>query len=52
MDKITVDIRRLDEPVAYGQYWRRAYDLVSNLYDPDQFRENLRKFYRGEYTFP
>jgi len=52
MDKIAADIQRLDEPVAYHQYWRRVYDLGSNLYDPDRFRENLRKFYRGEYTFP
>jgi hypothetical protein len=29
---------------------RQAYDLLSGLYSTDRFRENLRRFYRGEYT--
>lgn len=52
MDRMPSDIQRLDEPVAYHRCWRPAYDLVSSLYNPDQFRENLRLFYRGQYTFP
>jgi len=52
MEKITADIKRLDEPVAYNECWQRIYDLVCGLYSTEQFRENLRMFYRGEYTFP
>jgi hypothetical protein len=51
-ERIALDIKRLDEPVAYERCWREAYDLVCNLYSTEQFRENLRMFYRGEYTFP
>jgi hypothetical protein len=52
MDRITTDLQRLDEPVAYTRCWRQAYDLLGGLYGTDRFRENLRKFHRGEYTFP
>jgi hypothetical protein len=52
MEKMTADMKRLDEPVAYSRCWRQTYDLVSSLYGTEQFRENLRMFYRGEYTFP
>jgi len=52
MDKIAADLRRLDEPGAYERCWRQAYDLLSELHSTDRFRENLRMFYRGEYTFP
>ena len=51
MERMTADLRRLDEPVAYNRCWRQAYDLVCSLYSTEQFRENLRMFYRGEYTF-
>jgi hypothetical protein len=52
MQKIVLDLRRLDEPRAYHACWRQAYDLLSDLYSTEKFRENLRLFYRGEYTFP
>jgi hypothetical protein len=52
VDKMPADLQRLDEPVAYERCWRQAYDLLSDLYGTDRFRENLRMFYRGEYTFP
>jgi len=52
MDRMAADLQRLDEPVAYERCWRQAYDLQSDLYKTDRFRENLRMFYRGEYTFP
>ncbi len=52
LEKITEDIVRLDEPVAYKQSWQRAYDLLSKQLDTNRFREHLRSFYRGEYTFP
>jgi len=52
VDRMTDDLRRLDEPVAYERCWRLPYDLLSDLYQTERFRENLRMFYRGEYTFP
>jgi hypothetical protein len=52
MERMPVDLRRLDAPIAYDRYWRQAYDLLGGLYSVDQFRKNLRAFYRGEYTFP
>src|SRR5664280_764971 len=51
-EKIVEDIKRLDEPVSYNRCWRQAYELLCGLYSTERFRENLRMFYRGEYTFP
>jgi hypothetical protein len=52
LEKITADIRRLDEPVAYKRCSQQAWDILKDLYSVERFRENLRAFYRGEYTFP
>ena len=52
MDTLTADLKRLDEPQAYNQCWGRTYDLLCRIYNTGRFRENLRMFYRGEYTFP
>jgi len=51
-ERMPVDLQRLDESIAYDRCWRQAYELLSSLYSTDQFRQNLRAFYRGEYTFP
>lgn len=52
MDRMTADLKRLDEPVRYNQCWEPAYSLMCGLYNTDRFRENLRLFYREQYTFP
>lgn len=52
MDRMVEDLRRLDEPLGYNRCWREAYDLLTPLISTDRFRENLRMFYRREYTFP
>lgn len=52
IDRVAKDLQRLDEPVAYERCWRQPYDLLCSLYQTERFRENLRSFYRGEYTFP
>ena len=52
IDRITDDLQRLDEPVAYERCRRLPYDLLADLYSTERFRENLRMFYRGKYTFP
>jgi len=46
------DLQRFDEPEAYNRCWQQAFNLLSDELNTDRFRENLRKFYRGEYTFP
>ena len=52
LDRIAADIRRLDEPVAFTRCWQQTHNLLGELYSTDRFRQNLRQFYRGEYTFP
>lgn len=52
LEKLTADLRRLDEPEAYERCWRQTRELLNELYNIERFRENLRAFYRGEYTFP
>lgn len=52
MEKMPLDLQRLDEPIAYKRCWQQAFDLLSDLYSVEQFRQNLRMFYRREYTFP
>jgi hypothetical protein len=52
LERIVHDLQRLDHPIAYEGCGRQAYDLLSSLYSTSQFRQNLRAFYRGEYTFP
>jgi hypothetical protein len=52
MDRIAADMQRLDEPVAYNHCCQQAYDVLAANSGGARFRENLRLFYRGEYTFP
>lgn len=52
VEHIATDIERLDEPAAYKKCWQETYDLLGELYSVERFRENLRLFYRGQYTFP
>jgi hypothetical protein len=52
IERMPLDLQRLDEPVAYKRCWRQTYDLLNDLYSVDRFRQNLRMFYRAEYTFP
>jgi hypothetical protein len=52
MERMVMDLKRIDEPVAYERCWKQAWDILNGLYSVARFRENLRAFYRGEYTFP
>ena len=52
VDRIADDLRRLNEPAAYARCWRQVHDVLSDHLKTDRFRENLRLFYRGEYTLP
>ena len=51
LENLVTDLKRLDEPQAYTQCWQQTYDLLCGVYSTSRFRENLRMFYRGEYTF-
>jgi hypothetical protein len=51
-ERMAADIERLDEPSRYKECWHRIYALLDGIYDTEEYRENLRKFYMGEYTFP
>jgi hypothetical protein len=52
IENIAIDMRRLDEPGAFKRCWQQTYDLLGELYSTERFRQNLRQFYRGDYTFP
>jgi hypothetical protein len=52
LQRIAEDLQRLDEPRNYQTCWRRGYDLLASIYNADRYRDNLRRFYRAEYTFP
>ena len=50
--KITTDLVRFDNAEIYRERSRDCYELLASLYSVDKFRDNLRKFYLGDYTFP
>lgn len=50
--RIVSDIKRLDEPAAYKRCSQSGYDILIDIINADKFLENLRNFYRGEYTLP
>lgn len=52
VERIAGDLQRLDEPLNYRACWRQEYDLLASIYEIGQYRENLRRFYQEEYTFP
>jgi hypothetical protein len=52
IENITTDMRRLDEEAVYNRCCDKTYELLASMYSTEKFRENLRAFYRGEYTFP
>jgi hypothetical protein len=49
--KICRDIVDLDNEEAYTQYQIEQFDICSKHYDSAIYRENLRSFYEGKYTF-
>lgn len=52
LNKMTADLQRLDEPNAYERCSQQTNEILSSLYSTQKFRENLCRFYTGEYTFP
>jgi hypothetical protein len=51
-ERIVDDLRRLDEPSAYRRCSSQARELLLRKYNNAEYRENLCRFYRGEYSFP
>lgn len=49
--RVVDDIKRFDEASGYSECWKSAFDLLTALYDVRRYRENLRQFYLGNYTF-
>jgi hypothetical protein len=52
LERMPGDLRRLDEPIAYKRAGDKPYELLAALYSTERSRQDLRKFYRREYTFP
>lgn len=50
--KIVDDMRALDFGERYNDCSRQARELANSLYRIEEFRDNLRNFYLGRYTFP
>jgi len=46
------DIDTLDNPIEYTATWRQPYELLCQMYNSKIYRENLRRFYRGDYSYP
>ena len=51
-ERIVADIRRLEsDGIAYEAMRKEHLDLLSRIYSYQDFQDNLRRFYRGEYEF-
>jgi glycosyltransferase involved in cell wall biosynthesis len=44
-------MRNLDNELSYQTYQQVLFRLVSQLYNFEAYKNNIKKFYRGEYTF-
>lgn len=49
-ESIVTDLRLLDSEAAHGALSDEIYDLVSELFSPGVFHNNLRQFYLANYT--
>ena len=52
MSSLPGDIDKLDNPIEYTTAWKQPYELLCRVYNNEIYRENLRRFYRGEYSYP
>ena len=52
MSRLPGDIDKLDNPVEYTTAWKQPYELLCQTYNSEIYRKNLRRFYRGEYSYP
>jgi hypothetical protein len=49
---IKKDISELDEPAAFAAYQKKQFDLCARYYSQEEYRSNIRAFYRGQYSLP
>lgn len=52
LDTIVADIRRLDHQESFNACQRQQFDLCASYYSFEEYRRNILKFYKGEYTLP
>ncbi|MDR1015502.1 MAG: glycosyltransferase [Coriobacteriales bacterium] len=52
LEKIASDITRYGDPEVFSALSRQLIELDSVVYDDDEYRENIRQFYLGNYTLP
>ena len=49
--KIASDLQRLDDEASYRTYQDKQFVLCGKYYSHEDYVENVKAFYRGEYTF-
>ncbi|MCE5213551.1 MAG: hypothetical protein LLF83_02385 [Methanobacterium sp.] len=49
--KMPSDLKRLDNKSAYENYQKQQFNLCSKYYDHKEYIENLKLFYKGDYTY-
>ena len=52
IQRMPQDLTKYDNAMDYNRLWAAAYDRLTALYDIKRYRDNLRQFYLGNYTFP
>ena len=51
INKMPMDLRRFDNEIIYKNYQKKQFELCSKYYDHNEYLENLKLFYREDYTY-
>jgi hypothetical protein len=51
IERICLDIKELDNEKAYTDYQEEQYNICSKYYNYKEYINNLKLFYKGEYTY-
>ncbi|MHA4808300.1 hypothetical protein ACX0G9_09330 [Flavitalea flava] len=51
LNTITTDMAGLDKEETFKNCQQEQFDVCAKYYSHNQYRENIRKFYQGDYTF-
>lgn len=51
IQKLPRDLEKLDNENSYVIYQQKQYNLCSKYYDYEEYLNNLKLFYQGDYTF-
>ena len=52
LENICMQISELNDGEKFEAYNKQQFDLCAKYYSHDTYRDNIRKFYQGLYTFP